>query len=116
MTPRIDRKERPRGVHATAPAQGLHLCRGCDSGLVYPRAIEKRGKACWKVELRCPECGWTDTGTFGEDVIEEFEKELDRGYAELESALADLVKENMAEYADRFALAIAADAIHPIDF
>jgi hypothetical protein len=102
--------------HATASPQELHICGDCDSRFVYPRAIKRRGEDCWKLDLHCPECGWADTGVFPENVIEEFEKELERGYAELETSLAHLTRDNMADYTDRFASALAADAIQPMDF
>jgi hypothetical protein len=116
MTPRIHGKTQPRRAHATASPQELHLCGDCDSRFVHPRAIERRGENGWKLDLHCPECGWTETGVFPENVIEEFEKELERGYAELERSLAHLARDNMADYVDRFASALTADAIHPMDF
>lgn len=105
-----------RGKHADAPGHGLHVCSDCDSRLVYPRKIEAAGADSWELELHCPECGWTKIDVFPTDVIEEFEKELDRGHAELEISLAHLINSNMADYADRFETAMAADAIHPMDF
>jgi len=106
----------PHRAHGTTSAQKLHICGHCGSRFVHPRAIEKHGDDGWQLELRCPECGWTDTGVFPGDAIEELERELDRGHAELEESLARLVTDNMADYVDRFASALAADAIQPMDF
>jgi hypothetical protein len=49
-------------------------------------------------------------------VTEEFLNELNRGHEELETELALLTQANMADYVDRFVTALAADAIHPMDF
>jgi hypothetical protein len=51
-----------------------------------------------------------------EETFDRFDRELDGGYAELAVALAHITHANMAEYADRFAAALAADAILPEDF
>lgn len=95
---------------------GLHVCLDCFSRLVYPRDIDARAEDSWELELHCPECGWTEVGVFPLDMIEEFEAELDSGHAELVMSLDTLVKANMADYVDRFSSALAAGAIHPMDF
>jgi hypothetical protein len=53
---------------------------------------------------------------FGQEDIEEVEKELDRGPEELTASLRKLVRVNMSEYVDRFVRALAADAVYPMDF
>ena len=88
----------------------------CGSTLVYPRTIEEDGASDWYLKLQCPECGWTESGLFTQDVTEDFLIELNRGQEELETELALLTQANMAEYLDRFVAALAADAIHPMDF
>ena len=116
MIPDINGNDRRAVECATAGRQGLHVCRECDSRFVYPRVIEEHAEDAWELELHCPECGWTDTGVFRQPAIEEFMNELDRGSDELESDLANLIQANMTDYLDRFTSALAADAIHPMDF
>jgi hypothetical protein len=116
VIPDVNGNDHWAGECGTVGRQGLHVCRLCDSRFVYPRVIEEHGEDAWELELHCPECGWTDTGVFGQPVIEEFMNELDRGSDELESDLANLIQANMTDYLDRFTSALAADAIHPMDF
>ena len=48
--------------------------------------------------------------------MNQLERELDRGDAELEADLAWLTYANMANEIDRFVRALDADAIQPFDF
>ena len=104
------------GCHLRRMQRNLHICGECESKLVHPRAVETVGPDSWWLELHCPECHWIEAAVFGQEDIEEFEKELDRGQAELTAGLLELVRVNMSEYVDRFIHALAADAIYPMDF
>ena len=96
--------------------RNLHICDECESELVHPRAVETRGNDSWWLERHCPECHWIGADMFGQEDIEEFAKELDRGHEKLRASLLELVRINMSEYVDRFIHALAADAIYPMDF
>jgi hypothetical protein len=72
-----------------APIEGLHVCVDCDS---------------------------TGGGVFEQDLLDEFDEELDRGMEELAADLGRLARSNMAEDVDRFIAAMKADAIQPMDF
>jgi hypothetical protein len=48
--------------------------------------------------------------------LERLDEELDRGTDQLIEALARLTERNMRDYLDRFATALAYDAILPSDF
>ena len=98
------------------PTEDLHLCRDCDSDLVYPVEWEEAGPEHWQVDLRCPNCEWTATGVFAQDVVEDFDEELDRGTEVLTEDYKRMVTANMAEDIDRFSKALEADAILPEDF
>ena len=100
----------------TAPAEGLHVCLDCESKLVYPTDWEEEGPDKWYVDLHCPNCDWTGGGIFDQDILDEFDEELDRGMEELAADLGRLARSNMAEDVDRFISALKADAIHPMDF
>jgi len=105
-----------RGDHTDAPRSSLHICPQCDSSLVHPRSIEMWAEDNWWLELRCPECHLIYADVVGQEAIEEFEKELDRGHERLTAELMELVRTNMSDYVDRFAYALAEDAIQPMDF
>jgi hypothetical protein len=103
----------------TAEALGeraLHVCSECDSNLVYPTDWQEAGPDHWDVELRCPNCEWRGNGVFHQDVVESFDDELDRGIDVLLSDYRALVSSNMEDEIDRFARALDAGAILPVDF
>jgi hypothetical protein len=99
-----------------APIEGLHVCTECDSRLVYPTDWEEEGPDKWYVDLHCPNCDWTGGGVFEQDILDDFDEELDRGMEELAADLGRLARANMAEDVDRFITALKADAIQPMDF
>jgi hypothetical protein len=98
------------------PVQELHICDDCDSELVYPTEWEEAGATHWEVSLRCPNCEWTGTGTFEQDVVERFDEELDRGTEALVRDLKRLMQANMEEDIERFVSALVEDHIVPEDF
>ena len=106
----------PPAKMTPAPAEGLHVCRECDSRLVYPTDWEEEGPDRWYVELHCPNCDWTGGGIFEQGLLDEFDEELDRGMEELAADLGRLARANMAEDVDRFVAALQANAIQPMDF
>ena len=97
-------------------AEGLHVCGACGSRLVHPTRWKAVSDDSWQVALRCPNCEWTRVGRFEQTLVDDLERELDRGDAELESDLALLTNANMVDEIDRFVSALDADAIQPIDF
>ncbi len=111
-------------IHAQAPSahtktgerHELHICRDCDSGLVYPTAWEEAGPEAWRVSLRCPNCEWTATGVFPQDLVDPFDEQLDQGTEQVVSDLKRLMHANMSEEIDRFAAALEAGAVLPEDF
>ena len=96
--------------------QDLQVCLTCDSDLVYPLAWEEAGSDSWYVTLRCPECETCRDGVFSQDTVDAFDEELDAGSEALTADLRRLARSNMAGEVDRFAAALAADAILPEDF
>jgi hypothetical protein len=94
----------------------LHLCRECESDLVYPTAWEEAGPDHWQVDLRCPNCEWYGQGTWHQDVVEDFDEELDRGTEILTEDFKRLASANMADDVERFTKALELDAILPEDF
>lgn len=110
----------PLPIEAAAPEprvlDDLQICPECDRDLVYPVEWEEVSASHWEVFLRCPNCEWTELGIFDQPTVDRFDQKLDEGTDELICELSRLVKANMEEEADRFAAALAADAIWPDDF
>jgi hypothetical protein len=110
-------------VARTAPEPGpaeqsrdLHICPECDSELVYPTHWTEVDRINWEVSLRCPNCEWMHTGVFGQETVERFDEELDRGTDDLVDDLKRLIHANMEEEIDRFSKALSEDCILPEDF
>ena len=98
------------------PAEDLHLCLDCGSSLVYPVEWEEAGTENWHVVLHCPNCTVEREGVFDQDTVEALDEELDRGAEALARDYKRLMRANMADEVDRFAAALHADAILPVDF
>jgi hypothetical protein len=94
----------------------LHICPGCDSNLVYPVQWEEADESHWHITLRCPNCERAEDGVFGQEQCDGFDDELERGTDALTRDYKRLMTANLAEEIDRFAAALDADAILPVDF
>jgi hypothetical protein len=94
----------------------LHVCPECDKHLVYPVEWEEASPTHWEVRLRCPNCEWTGTGVFEQDVVERFDEELDRGTETLVRDLKRMMQANMEDEIDRFVSALQDGHIVPEDF
>ncbi len=103
------------GQAVDAPRE-LHRCGDCKSELVYPVSWHEAGPDHWNVTLRCPDCEWSETGTFHQDLADRFDEKLEEGTDALLRDLKRLTRANMAEEIDRFVAALDADAIEPMDF
>jgi hypothetical protein len=107
----------PETPHPPAePHQDLHVCLDCDSSLVYPVEWEEAGPENWSVLLQCPNCLACREGVFGQETVEVFDEQLDRGADALARDYKRLMRANMSDEIDRFAAALEADAILPEDF
>ncbi len=105
------------GRTQTETAAGLHICPSCGSRLVQPMSWEQaEDRAHWRIWLRCPECEWRSDAVHGEREIDDFDEQLDIGAHELADELKVLEHENMAEMAETFSAALAADLISADDF
>jgi hypothetical protein len=94
----------------------LHICAECSSALVFPIEWEESGLENWRVALRCPNCEWTATGVFPQDVVDVFDERLDEGTEQLVADLKQLMHANMSEEIERFVAALDAEALLPEDF
>jgi hypothetical protein len=116
-------EEQPRRAEPKSPEYGpaephqeLHICVECASELVYPLQWEEAGPENWNVLLHCPNCSLYREGVFSQETVECFDEELDRGADALARDYKRLMRANMADEIERFAGALAADAILPEDF
>ena len=96
--------------------EDLHVCGECSSDLVYPVEWDEAGATHWEVTLRCPNCEWSGTGVFSQDLVERFDEELDRGTEQLVRDLKRMMHANMEDEIERFVHALEADHILPDDF
>jgi hypothetical protein len=109
--------ETSAAAHSThQTAEDLHVCGTCESELVYPVDWEEAGETHWEVELRCPNCEWSGTGVFEQDIVERFDEHLDRGTEALVRDLKNLMQANMEDEIERFVSALEAGHIVPEDF
>jgi hypothetical protein len=106
----------PGGDHGLPTTEDLHVCGTCDSNLVYPVEWDEAGATHWEVTLRCPNCEWSGTGVFEQDVVERFDEELDRGTEALVRDLKRMMHANMEDEIERFVSALEGDHIVPDDF
>jgi hypothetical protein len=104
-----------RNEEAEQPRK-LHECSRCGSELVYPLEWDEAGENAWSVTLRCPSCELIAIGLFTQAEVDAFDTELDRGTKEVMNDLERLARANMADDVDRFAAALWADAVLPVDF
>jgi hypothetical protein len=98
------------------PVRELHECPSCERELVYPVEWEEVSATHWEVLLRCPNCEWSEVGTFDQPTVDRFDERLDRGTETLLDDLRRLQQANMEEEIERFVRAIEAGAILPEDF
>ena len=68
------------------------------------------------MSLRCPNCEWSATGVFPQDVVDQFDERLDEGTEHVVSDLKQLMHANMSEEIERFVAALEAEALLPEDF
>jgi hypothetical protein len=101
----------------TGTTAGLHICPACSSRLVQPTSWEQADdRTHWRIWRRCPDCEWCGDEVHGEREIDDFDEQLDHGTHELADELKALEHSNMAEIADTFSAALAADLISADDF
>jgi hypothetical protein len=101
---------------ASGPVRELHECPSCECDLVYPVEWQEVSPTHWEVLLRCPNCEWSEVGTFDQPTVERFDKRLDTGTETLIGDLRRMQQANMEEEIVRFVHALDAGAILPEDF
>ena len=79
----------------TVPAQPARLidCGRCGSEFVNPVAWHEHDKTYWWIRLRCGQCGIVREVELSDDEATRFDRELDRGVADLASTLARIERD-----------------------
>jgi hypothetical protein len=103
-------------IHGGATELDLSHCPSCDSKLVYPVDWAEANPGYWQVDLRCPNCEWSESGVYSQDVVDRFDMALDVGTEALIGDLQALMRANMEEEIERFVTALAGGHILPEDF
>jgi hypothetical protein len=101
---------------AGEPPRALHVCPRCDSPLVQPVAWNEATESRWELVLECPNCAWSEAGTFERRQVEALEEQLDEGLTGMLEDLRRLTRVNMNDEIERFVAALQADLILPEDF
>jgi hypothetical protein len=101
---------------ASSSLRDLHICPDCDRDLVYPVEWEETSPTHWEVLLRCPNCEWSELGTFDQPTVDRFDEQLDIGTEILIRDLKRLQQANMEDEIEVFVRALDLDAILPEDF
>ena len=104
------------GLRRAALGVDLHVCPQCSSTLVYPTDWAPVDGCHWRVELRCPECEWHQSGLYEQAVLDRFDQILDTGTDAMIAELRRLQRSNMEDELERFNLALVQDLILPEDF
>ena len=94
----------------------LHRCGGCGCEFVQPVDWSPASRSYWSVTLRCPNCEWSGTGVYEQEVVDRYDDELNRGATALAGEVQRISLENMADSLERFVAALHAGFILPSDF
>lgn len=111
----VQSHEVAKDTDAAHPASP-HVCPECQMPFVFPTEALEVDEWHFAVGLRCPNCDWEGTAIYDDEALERFDIGLDEGTRALVAALDELSAANARDEADRFAAALAADAILPEDF
>ncbi len=101
---------------AGSDRRDLHVCPSCESALVQPLSWTETPDGRWDLQLECPNCGHSESGTFTPLQIELLEDRLDEGLSEMIADLQRLTQANMTADVERFAAALNTNLILPEDF
>lgn len=94
----------------------LTICTRCSRDFVQPVDWFEADDGHWHIRLRCGNCGHIQSGMFDQRTADLFDTKLDAAADVLARSLKRMELQNLEREADRFAAALAADAIWPEDF
>jgi len=99
-----------------APGSGLHQCAFCRAETVVPVWWEDVDGERWHMLLRCGACGTYRDVVAADAVAKAYERDLDRGVAEIRATLARIDRARMTVETDVFIAALRRDLIDAGDF
>ena len=114
--PSAHRSDRGRPAENREGQRQLHLCPKCACDLVHPISYGEAPGRGWELELRCPNCFWSEVAVYDRALVDALEDQLDAALAGMLDDLQRLAQANMSEEIERFARALHCDAILPEDF
>jgi len=103
--------------------ESLRICPDCDCRFCFESAAEPMTPDLWLVVVQCPNCWGAWRRTVSDVELELFEHALDDDTRVIEAEVEEMViacaladAEQLAVEVARFAAALEADAILPMDF
>ena len=97
------------------PGSGLHQCANCHDDFVVPVKVEDLHDK-WHLLLRCGQCETYRAVVIGDDVAHAYERDLDRGAAQIRASLKVIDAERMTDLVATFVVALERDLIGADDF
>ena len=97
-------------------ASDLHRCQLCYEDSVVPVEAEPLGPDLWEMRLRCGECGTYRDVVVSNAAARRYDRDLNRGTAEIATALQREEHERMRVEAQLFIAALDHDLIDAGDF
>ena len=98
------------------PGSGLHLCHLCHDDFVVPVWWEETDDQQWHMLLRCAQCETYREITVGDDVAAAYERDLERGRAEITATLERSDRARMLAELPVLIAALKHDLIDAADF
>ena len=97
-------------------AARLDVCPRCGSDFVHPVHWEEADEAHMWVRLRCGQCEHSSEGNFRDEVLDRFDRRLDKAAAQIAAEADRLHRHWRTTEADTFAAALDRDLIDGGDF
>ena len=104
------------GRRTPPPGSGLHVCRVCHDDYVVPVWWEELDDERWHMLLRCAQCDTCCDVVVGDDVAKAYDRDLQRGMAEIAASLERSDRARMTDEVQVFIAALERDLIDPGDF
>ena len=104
------------GRRTPPPGSGLHQCQFCHDDFVVPVWWEEVDDLHWHMLLRCAQCETYRDVTVGTDVAAAYERDLERGRAEITASLKRSDRARMLAELPVLIAALERDLIDAGDF
>ena len=105
-----------RSRQTPPPGSGLHQCAYCHEDFVVPVWYEDLEDEGWHLLLRCGQCETYRVVVVGDDTAQAYERDLERGVAQIRTAVKKLDTARMTVQVAAFIVALERDLIDAEDF